>query len=50
MPVSEEGFLRVPKPAAHMQLGNAKKNDLSLKSCQLLSKANKVGAVGGNQC
>lgn len=51
MPTSEKGFLCVPKPAAYMQLGQLeckKKKDLSLNSYQLLSKENKVGALGRN--
>lgn len=51
MPMSVKGFLHVPKSAAYMQLGQLdaqKEKDLSLNSYQLLSKENKVGAVGRN--
>lgn len=44
--MSEEGSLRVPKPAAHMQLGNAKKNYLSLNSCQPLKGKQGGGSRG----
>lgn len=47
--MSEKGFLCVAKPAAYVQLGQLEckiKDDLSPSSYQLLSKENKVGAVG----
>lgn len=50
MPMSEKGFLHVPKPTAYMQLGQlgTQKKDLSLNSYQLLSKENKVRVAGRN--